>query len=204
MSLPLSECPAYVHSSDRIHHVMIMDKEDTVETPSSPATVTMNRSTLHKRRDSNASENDFFDIPDEPIASILKRQFRRKRVWIIFGLILLLLKWLRRDDPPDPSLPHIRYDKVNWSRYAYTQYATSEAYLCNSVMVFETLHRLGSRADRVLFYPEEWDLIMEGEYARSGQLLVLAKEKYNVQLMAVKMEGINKEPGALFVFHLRQ
>lgn len=161
----------------------------------------MNKTSFSKRRDSNTSENDFFDIPDEPISSILKRQFRRKRLWIILGLVLLFLKWLRRDNPPDPNLPHIRYDKVDWSRYAYTQYATSETYLCNSVMVFEALHRLGSRADRVLFYPDEWDLIMEGDYARTSQLLITAKEKYNVQLMAVKMDGIKREPRALPVSH---
>ncbi len=37
---------------------------------------------------------------------------------------------------------------VNWSRFAYVQYVTNSAYLCNSVMLFETLHRLGSKADR--------------------------------------------------------
>lgn len=42
---------------------------------------------------------------------------------------------------------------VDWSRYAYTQYATNTEYLCNSVMLFETLHRLGSKADRLLMYP---------------------------------------------------
>lgn len=150
----------------------------------------MKPSTLPKRRGSNSSEQDFFDIPDESISSLLKRQLRRKRIWIIVVLVLLFVKWLRIDSPAPRTLPHIRYDKVDWSRYAYIQYATSETYLCNSVMVFEALHRLGSRADRVLFYPDDWDLIMEDSYARTGQLLRLAKSRYNVQLIPVKIKGI--------------
>ena len=46
--------------------------------------------------------------------------------------------------------------QVDWSRFAYTQYATTEEYLCNSVMLFEALDRLGSKADRLLIFPQEW------------------------------------------------
>ncbi|KAI9721735.1 MAG: hypothetical protein M1812_002070 [Candelaria pacifica] len=46
--------------------------------------------------------------------------------------------------------------KVDWSRFAYTQYATNEQYLCNSVMIFEALDRLHSKADRLLMFPQEW------------------------------------------------
>lgn len=182
---------------------MIGDTEIRLGLLSSP-TVTMKPAIFPKRRGSNASENDFFDIPDESIASTLKHQLRRRRIWIILVLLFLLFKWLRRDGPPPSSLPHIRYDKVDWSRYAYTQYATSETYLCNSVMVFEALQRLGSRADRVLFYPDNWDLLMDGEYARISQLLITAKEKYKVLLLPVKINGIKQDPGALRVLHVRR
>ena len=40
---------------------------------------------------------------------------------------------------------------VDWSRFACSQYITKGNYLCNSV--FELLHRLGNRADRVIMYP---------------------------------------------------
>ncbi|KAI9791456.1 MAG: N-acetylglucosaminyltransferase [Candelina submexicana] len=46
--------------------------------------------------------------------------------------------------------------KVDWSRFAYTQYATNKEYLCNSVMVFEALNRLHSKAERLLMFPQEW------------------------------------------------
>ena len=45
------------------------------------------------------------------------------------------------------------YTKTNYSRYAYVQYATNFIYLCNALMLFESLHRLGSTADRLLLYP---------------------------------------------------
>ena len=43
--------------------------------------------------------------------------------------------------------------KTNHSRFAYVQYATNSIYLCNALMLFESLHRLGSTADRLLLYP---------------------------------------------------
>lgn len=147
------------------------------------------------RRVSNASEKDFFDIPDEPCLSVVKRELRRIRTWVILLVLFVLIKWMRRPGPPPPPLPHIRYDEVDWSRYAYTQYATSETYLCNCVMVFEALHRLGSRADRLLFYPKEWDLVVDSDSDRISQLLVLAKDEYNVQMVPVTIEGIMAETG---------
>ena len=152
-------------------------------------------STLPYRRGSTASEKDFFDIPDESIVSIGKRQVRRKRTWVILLVLLIVIKWLLRARPPPPPLPHINYDKVDWSRYAYTQYATSETYLCNCVMVIEALQRLGSRAERILFYPKEWDLIIQDESDRISQLLVWAKDEYHVQLVPVTIEGIQVETG---------
>ncbi|EPS29443.1 putative UDP-GlcNAc: N-acetylglucosaminyltransferase [Penicillium oxalicum 114-2] len=147
------------------------------------------------RRGSNSSERDFFDIPDEPIWAILKRQLRRPRAWVALLGLLALVQWMRRAQPSPVPLAHIHYDEVDWSRYAYTQYATSETYLCNCVMVFEALHRLGSRADRLLFYPKEWDLVVDGGTDRISQLLLLAKDEYNVQLVPVVIEGIKAETG---------
>ncbi|OGE48946.1 hypothetical protein PENARI_c024G09271 [Penicillium arizonense] len=148
------------------------------------------------RRSSNASEDDFFDIPDEPCLSIAKRQLRRIRTWITIAILVLFIMWQRRERPPPPPLPHIHYDEVDWTRFAYTQYATSEVYMCNCLMVFEALHRLGSKADRVLFYPEEWDLIVEDDTDRVSQLLLEAKYKYNVVLIPLKIEGIKDPSGA--------
>jgi hypothetical protein len=149
------------------------------------------------RRSSNASENDFFDIPDEPCLSIVKRQLRHIRTWITIAILVLFIMWQRRERPPPPPLPHIHYDEVDWTRFAYTQYATSEVYMCNCLMVFEALHRLGSKADRVLFYPEEWDLIVEDDRDRVSQLLLEAKYKYNVVLIPLKIDGIKAPSGEL-------
>lgn len=52
-------------------------------------------------------------------------------------------------------------------------------------MVFEALDRLRSKADRVLVYPEEWDTQIESPTDRDSQLLVKARDWYNVRLVPV-------------------
>ncbi|KAJ5083169.1 Glucose N-acetyltransferase 1 [Penicillium angulare] len=145
------------------------------------------------RRGSGASDKDFFDIDDESVVQITKRQLRRPRTWIILLALFCILKWWYRAQPPPNPSPHLDYTRVDWSRYAYSQYATSETYLCNSVMLFEALDRLGSRAERVLFYPQEWDLIIRNDADRTSQLLRVAVEQYHVQLRPVAVEGLKME-----------
>ncbi len=54
-------------------------------------------------------------------------------------------------------------------------------------MVFEALSRLGSKADRILLYPQEWDLEIESPSDRDSQLLVIARNRYDVKLVPVAM-----------------
>ncbi len=60
-------------------------------------------------------------------------------------------------------------------------------------MVFEALSRLGSRADRILFYPEEWDTEIASPTDRDSQLLVKARDWYNVKLIPVEMKLLNDD-----------
>lgn len=83
--------------------------------------------------------------------------------------------------------PSLIYKNVDWSRYAYSQYATNSAYLCNAVMIFESLSRLGSKADRILLYPQEWDLDIASGSDRDSQLLVKARDIYGVKLTPVEI-----------------
>ncbi|KAI2822756.1 CAZyme family GT8 [Aspergillus niger] len=153
---------------------------------------------LPYRRGSDASEADFFDIPDEPCWSIIKRQLRylkSPRAWLAIFVFVLFILSQRREKPPSPALPHIDYDRVDWSLYAYSQYATSSPYLCNALIVFDTLQRLGSRAQRVLFYPEDWDVLVDDDRARDSQLLAMAREKYNVMLVPIDVQMVKAGSG---------
>ncbi|GLA66841.1 N-acetylglucosaminyltransferase [Aspergillus tubingensis] len=153
---------------------------------------------LPYRRGSDASEADFFDIPEEPCWSIIKRQLRylkSPRAWLAIFIFVLFVLLLRREKPPPPPLPHIDYDRVDWSLYAYSQYATSSPYLCNALIVFDTLQRLGSRAQRVLFYPENWDVLVDDDRDRDSQLLAMAQEKYNVLLVPIDVQMVKAGSG---------
>lgn len=88
---------------------------------------------------------------------------------------------------PSAHAPSLIYKNIDWSRYAYSQYATNSAYLCNAVMIFESLSRLGSKADRILLYPQEWDLDIASSSDRDSQLLVKARDEYNVKLTPMEI-----------------
>jgi hypothetical protein len=79
----------------------------------------------------------------------------------------------------------LRGSSTDWSQYAYTQYVTNEAYLCNSVMIFEALHRLGSKAERLMMYPSTMDLELGSE---ASQLLQKAQNDYAVKLMPIEVQ----------------
>jgi hypothetical protein len=80
-------------------------------------------------------------------------------------------------------------DGVDWGKFAYIQYVTNEDYLCNSVMAFETLDRLRSRADRLMMYPGEM-LAPDAEESDTvaGQLLIKARDEYNVKLQPIEIQ----------------
>ncbi|KAF1938043.1 glucose N-acetyltransferase 1 [Clathrospora elynae] len=76
--------------------------------------------------------------------------------------------------------------QINWPDYAYSLYATDSAALCHAVLLLDALARFGSRADRVLFYPDHWDTSIESAKDRDSQLLNLARDTYNAKLHPVK------------------
>jgi hypothetical protein len=125
---------------------------------------------------------------------------RKRRNYVVLTiLIFVFLYWAsHRPQPPKGLSPYLNYDAIDWSRYAYTQYVTNDEYLCNSVMVFEALHRLGSRADKILFYPQEWDTVISGPNDRTSQLLLEARNKYNVQLEPIEINTLQDMPGIVF------
>lgn len=107
----------------------------------------------------------------------------------ISTIFILYQRWTASDS----SCTHpITGKQINWSRYAYSQYATDQHYLCNSLMVFASLHALHSRADRILFYPKTWDTDVSSSKDRTSQLLVMARDKYHVKLRPVEMYTLKR------------
>ena len=80
---------------------------------------------------------------------------------------------------------------INWSDFAYCQYVTNEAYLCNSLMIFESLVRLKAKADRVMLYPEEWDVDAN---SNAGKLLMKARDEFGVALVPIHVQRFAGEP----------
>lgn len=82
----------------------------------------------------------------------------------------------------EPLIPE--HKPIDWSRFAYTQYATDSTHLCNSVMFFDRLHQLKSKASRVLMYPEG----MLDKPSDDAGLLFKARDDYGVELVPFSVE----------------
>ncbi|KAI2486698.1 Alpha-N-acetylglucosamine transferase [Pyrenophora tritici-repentis] len=87
-------------------------------------------------------------------------------------------------------------DNVLWSDFAYVQYVTNAAYLCNSVMIFEALRRHGTKAELLMMYPQEWPVPEgnEAEISYEGRLLALARDEYGAKLAPIQVKRfVNKD-----------
>ncbi|KAL6882915.1 glycosyltransferase family 8 protein [Trichoderma longibrachiatum] len=109
----------------------------------------------------------------------------------IYALLSRTDDFYRQQASYAPNKSSRTTDGTDWSRFAYTQYVTDSVYLCNSVMLLERLHHLGSRADRVLMYPEKmlpdpetWD---DGGF-RDAELLIKARDEYGVKLKPIEVQ----------------
>ena len=96
---------------------------------------------------------------------------------LIVFILFLYFQFLK----PNP----VCKDKTVWSQYAYIQYVTNSDYLCNSVMLFEMLHRLGSKADRLMLVPAQF-AAQEGWIL---DLMLMARDKYDVRLRTMDIQS---------------
>ncbi|CAG8421297.1 unnamed protein product [Penicillium salamii] len=125
---------------------------------------------------------------------------------VIFVLVSFLLGYVTLSQLPSTSTASSRIGstfsfvhgkEVDWSRFAYTQYATDRSYLCNSLMIFEALHRLGSKPDRVLLYASEFTSPQNHD-SKESRMLRFARDNYGVKLkpIQVQLRGGNGAPWA--------
>ena len=129
-------------------------------------------------------------------------QLKRVRVADALAIITVLVFLLSRTFIPHGSLDSLRNlyhnstfeskssDTVDWTRFAYTQYATNQPYLCNFVMLFEILHRLDNKADKLFMYPSDYE-VDDGEVeteSLGSRLLRKARDAYNVKLQSIQVQ----------------
>ncbi|KAK4120047.1 glycosyltransferase family 8 protein [Parathielavia appendiculata] len=136
---------------------------------------------------------------------------RRVRVWLPVAVILTILfafgarydalpsaptGWSKAGSsgtlPPSGGGVSLATEpNVDWSRFAYTQYVTDSHYLCNSVMLFERLQHVGSRADRVMMYPApmlENPDATDGGSSDDARLLIKARDEYGAKLVPITVQ----------------
>lgn len=119
-----------------------------------------------------------------------------RRVLLALLLIFVFANLFRlrtfRDFVPIDAVPLEQLpDEVDWSQYAYCQYVTDPHYLCNSVMIFEALDRVGAKASKVMMLPSSWDITADDD---TGRLIRQTQAKYNVQLSPIQVQHFFGEP----------
>ncbi len=143
--------------------------------------------------------------PKPTLKQIIKSKKFRLIIYATFATILLYFLrrkakevdlWGHLTGPAcyytEATQPPIFYgdNETEWSKFAYAQYATDTEYLCNSLMLFEALDRLGSKADRLLMYPENFRLDAKAE-SKNTELLLRAKLEYGAKLVPVEVQHNN-------------
>lgn len=131
---------------------------------------------------------------------------RRGRAIISLSVVIAVIFTLINTTDRVYQQPPINLERIpktnndtDWSKFAYIQYATSSEYLCNAVMLLQSLHHLGSRADRVLMYPEKMLSDPEDIYGggfEEGELLVKARDEYGVKLVPIQVQHKDTVDGA--------
>lgn len=80
------------------------------------------------------------------------------------------------------------WSRVDWSSYAYVSYATSPDHVCNSLMLAESLHRLGAKPDTLILYATDLapGSLLESNTS-SAHLLQRASKLYNAHAEPVPL-----------------
>ncbi|ORY04750.1 nucleotide-diphospho-sugar transferase [Clohesyomyces aquaticus] len=112
---------------------------------------------------------------------------RRSRILALAGICLLYWFFFTGNHNKNKN---VAVDTTDYSHFAYSLYATDSATLCHAVLVFDALERLGSKADRVLWYPNYWDTVVTNSKDRDSQLLVMARDRYRVRLRPEKLLSV--------------
>lgn len=80
-----------------------------------------------------------------------------------------------------------KINDIDWSVFAYVQYVTNSNYLCNSLMIFEALHRIGTKAERIMLYPQQWKVPKGKPEAEEERFLLQARDRYKVKLVLIQV-----------------
>lgn len=117
---------------------------------------------------------------------------------ILAALLVITTLWRLRISVLEPLVPddllhgHAEEpsgnEETDWSRFAYVQYVTDDNYLCNSVMLFERLHSMHSKADRLLMYPDNISTA-EDDTSLESKLVRKARDEYNVKLQPIQVQS---------------
>ncbi|KAH7073080.1 nucleotide-diphospho-sugar transferase [Paraphoma chrysanthemicola] len=95
--------------------------------------------------------------------------------------------------PPCQPTPHDI--SIEWFSFAYTQYVTNEFYLCNSLLIFESLRRHDTKAQLLMLYPNHWTPAEQNDTdaGYESQLLAQARDEYGVTLSPIEVRTYEKQ-----------
>jgi len=131
---------------------------------------------------------------------------RRVRTTLAVSALLLVILSLSHFIPQastEPTTPQYTADSpsamtcddgVQWSDFAYVQYVTNANYLCNSLMILDALNRSKTKADRIMMYPEGWNVAKDNtaDAPTESKLLAKARDLYQAKLVPIQVQSFEK------------
>lgn len=94
-----------------------------------------------------------------------------------------------KNPPMIPPSTYLEDNKIDWSKLAYVTYVTNTDYLCNAIMLFETLQRYESRPQRVILHPPSMN---PTAISVDGTLLQKALHDFHVKLIPIEVQKKRK------------
>ncbi|CDK27345.1 unnamed protein product [Kuraishia capsulata CBS 1993] len=128
--------------------------------------------------------------PTKDLAYSALRYDASKVKFVPHELISLIYGKVQHLEESKPSL--------DWSRFAYVQYATDLDYICNAVINFAKLREeFGTKADLVLMYYKGFSYnphrLPEKQYKPESRLLQEAEAEFGIKLIPVSMISLKSD-----------
>ncbi|KAH8595601.1 hypothetical protein B0O99DRAFT_652061 [Bisporella sp. PMI_857] len=83
-------------------------------------------------------------------------------------------------------------NRIDWNGLQYVQFVTTPESLCDSLMIWSKIEEIGSRGQRKMYYPSEWDIEAKGKDDPNHVSIFLRQAVKLYYVNAIPLEALNE------------